>query len=50
MKMDVCRKCSQADDIIDVARGRDLYDYFGVNRKIHTPKKKPKPKLLRRKA
>lgn len=50
MKMEDCKKCLQAEDIIDVARGKDLYEYFGVDRKLHMPRKKPKkPKLLRRK-
>lgn len=50
IKMDGCRRCSQADDVLDVARGRDLYDLFGVNRRIHQNKIKKKPKLRRRKA
>ena len=49
-KMEGCRRCSQADDIMDVARGRDLYEFFGVTRKIHPNKKQKKPKLRRRKA
>lgn len=49
-KMEDCKGCSQADDILDVARGRDLYEYFGVNRRIHQNKIKEKPKLRRRKA
>jgi hypothetical protein len=50
-KMDGCRRCSQADDVMDVARGRDLYEFFGVNRKIHLKnKKQKKPTLRRRKA
>ena len=50
MKMDGCRTCSQGDDILDVARGRDLYELFGVNRKVHLNKIRKKPKLRRRKA
>ncbi len=49
-KMDGCRNCPQADDIMDVARGRDLYEFFGVTRKIHLQNKIKKPKLRRRKA
>ncbi len=47
-----CANCSQGqDDIMDVARGRDLYELFGVDRKIHLQnKKQEKPKLRRRKA
>lgn len=46
-----CKNCPQADDIIDVARGRDLYEHFGVDRRLHPPKVKPhvKPILRRRK-
>ena len=47
-KMEDCRRCKQAEDIVDVARGRDLYEHFGVNRKIHLPKKKPINSKLRR--
>jgi hypothetical protein len=51
MKMESCRRCSQVEDIMDVARGRDLYKYFGVDRKLHLNRKKPaNPKLRRRKA
>jgi hypothetical protein len=51
IKMEGCRNCPQADDIMDVARGRDLYELFGVNRKVHLQnKKQKKPKLRRRKA
>ena len=51
IKMEECRNCKQAEDVLDVARGRDLYEYFGVNRKIHQNKiKKKNPKLRRRKA
>ncbi len=50
-KMEGCRRCSQADNIVDVARGRDLYDLFGVDRRVHLQnKKQKKPKLRRRKA
>jgi len=50
MKMDTCRRCGQAEDVLDVARGRDLYLFFEVDRKIHNNKIKKKPKLRRRKA
>ncbi|KXH69792.1 MAG: hypothetical protein AM326_01595 [Candidatus Thorarchaeota archaeon SMTZ-45] len=49
-KMEGCMRCGQAEDILDVARGRDLYAHFGVDRKIHTVLKRKKPKLRRRKA
>lgn len=50
-KMEACRRCRQAEDIIDVARGRDLYDFFGVDRKVHLNRRtKKKTKLRRRKA
>lgn len=51
IKLEGCKGCSQADDILDVARGRDLYEHFGVNRRIHLNRRKPKKtKLRRRKA
>jgi len=52
-KMEGCVRCKQVADILNVAKGRDLYEHFGVERKIHThviKKKKSKPKLIRRKA
>jgi len=49
-RMEGCVRCKQAEDILDVARGRDLYEFFGVNRKVHIPQKKPNSKLRRRKA
>jgi len=49
--MEDCRKCGQGEDIIDVARGRDLYELFGVDRRVHLQNKiKKKTKLRRRKA
>ena len=47
-----CRRCTQVENIIDVARGRDLYRYFEVPRKIHRPriKRATKPVLKRNKA
>ena len=48
--MEWCVGCGQFEDILDVARGRDLYAHFGVDRKIHINRVKPKAKLRRRKA